>query len=81
MWPFPLSSWGKLRHNLAFWGGGGGPKLVCFLFNIKVFDFQTNKKNLVRRGVATKRFFLSTCVLENVKVIVFFVSLFWANFG
>ena len=33
---------------------------LCFLFNIKVFDFQTNnfKKNvLVKRGVATKRFF------------------------
>ena len=59
---------------------------LCFLFNIKVFDFQTsnlkNKKQMVKRGVATKRFFLSTCVLENVKSYRFFVwAIFLAIFG
>ena len=56
---------------------------LCFLFNIMVFDFQTNnlKKHFwFKRGVATKRFFLSTCVLENVKSYRFFGP-FFGNFG
>ena len=60
--------------------------MLCFLFNIKVVDFQTNnlqkKQFLVKRGVATKRFFfLSTCVLENVKSYRFFWAILLAIFG
>ena len=57
-----------------------------FLFNIKVFDFQTNnlkkkkknkKKNnfLVNRGVATKRFFINLCFGKCEKL-----SFFWCPF-
>ena len=58
---------------------------LCFLFNIKVFDFQTHnlkKKRIfwVKRGVATKRVFLSTCVLQNVKSYRFFCVHFFGNF-
>ena len=60
---------------------------LCFLFNMNVFGFKTNNKRkkhifLVKRGVATKRFFvLSTCVLQNVKSNRFFLPLFLPNFG
>ena len=59
---------------------------LCFLFNIKVFDFKTDnlkkKKQtfLVKRGVATKQFFLSTSVLQNVKSYGFLFALFWGQF-
>ena len=54
---------------------------LCFLFNIKVFDFQTNnlKKThfLVKRGVATKRFFfINLCFGKCQKL-----SFFWPFFG
>ena len=44
---------------------------------------QTTEKNnfLVKRGVATKRFFYQPVFWKMWKVIVFLVSLFWANFG
>ena len=38
-----------------------------FFVQHEFFGFKTNKQFLVKRGVATKRFFLSTCVLQNVK--------------
>ena len=44
---------------------------LCFLFNINVFGFKKTQVEkhqfLVKRGVATKRFFFITCVLQNVK--------------
>ena len=56
-----------------------------FLFNIKVFGFKTDnlkKQNyLVKRGVATKRVFYQPLFCKMWKFIVFFVPLFWANFG
>ena len=58
---------------------------LCFLFNIKVFGFTTKNlkktKILVKRGVATKRVFLSTCVLQNVKSYRFFFGHFLAILG
>ena len=54
---------------------------LCFLFNIKVFDFQTNnlqkKTKLVKRGVATNGFFYQPVFWKMSKVIV----LFWVFFG
>ena len=51
----------------------------CFWFekrNLKTTNFWS------KGGVATKRlFFLITCVLQNVQVIVFCLPLFWSNFG
>ena len=35
---------------------------------------------LVKRGVATERFFLSTCVLQNVKSYRFLGGLFFCKF-
>ena len=57
---------------------------LCFLFNIKVFDFQTNnlkKQELFgQKGGCNKTvFFLSTCVLENVKSYRFLCP-FWGKF-
>ena len=47
----------------------------------KGFWFQNKelkkKTFLVKRGVATKRGFLSTCVLQNVKSYRFFWLFFW----
>ena len=54
---------------------------LCFLFNIKVFDFQTHnfkkKRNFwVKRGVATKRvFFINLCFEKCEKL-----WLFWGHF-
>ena len=48
-----------------------------FLFNMNVFG-KKKHKFLVKRGVATKRFFvLSTCVLKNVKSYRFSGGSFW----
>ena len=56
-----------------------------FLFNIIVFGFKKKQVEkhqfLVKRGVATKRVFLWTCVLQNVKSYRFFGAIFLANFG
>ena len=57
---------------------------LCFLFNIKVLGFKTDnlKKQtfLVKREVATKRFFLPTCVLQNVKSYRYFLAIFgWCS--
>ena len=57
---------------------------LCFLFNIKVFGFKT--KNLKKtffgqKGGCNKTgFFLSTCVLQNVKSYRFFFGHFFGNF-
>ena len=48
---------------------------LCFLFNMKVFWFQNKQlkkhKFLVKRGVATKRFFYQPVFCKMSKVIVF----------
>ena len=58
---------------------------LCFLFNINVFSFKKNKiekhKKKQKKQIATKRFFLWTCVLQNVKSYRFFLPLFCPNFG
>ena len=59
---------------------------LCFLFNIKVFGFKTDNQKKTeffgQKGVATKRaFFNQPLFCKMRKVIVFFVPLFWANFG
>ena len=60
---------------------------LCFLFNIKVFGFKTNnlkKKNRnfwSKGGLQQNGFFISTCVLQNVKSYRFWGFLFCANFG
>ena len=49
---------------------------LCFLFNINVFSSKKNQiekhKCLVKKGVATKRFFMNLCFCKMWKVIVFF---------
>ena len=62
---------------------------LCFLFNMKVLGFKTknlkNKKKIKsfgQKGGCNKTvFFLSTCVLENVKSYRFFLAIFLAIFG
>ena len=58
---------------------------VMFFVQHQCFWFQKNTswKTPIfgERGVVTKRFFLITCVLQNVKVIVFLLPLFWPNLG
>ena len=59
---------------------------LCFLFNIKVFDFQTQlqkKRNFwVNRGVATKRFFfINLCFEKCEKLWLFLGPFFWQFFG
>ena len=58
---------------------------VMFFVQHQCFWFQKTPVEkhqfLVKRGVATKRFFLITCVLQNVKSYRFFLPLFWPNFG
>ena len=49
--------------------------LSYVLFNMNVFGFKKHNC-LVKRGVAAKRAFLSTCVLQNVKSYRFFWRLF-----
>ena len=56
-----------------------------FLFNLKVFHFQTNnlKKNNIfwsKGRLQQNGFLLSTCVLENVKSYRFFFGHFFGNF-
>ena len=54
---------------------------LCFLFNIKVFDFQTNNfKKMVKRGVATKRFFNEPVFCKSQK-LSFFWAIFWQFLG
>ena len=58
---------------------------LCFLFNIKVFDFQThnftkNKFLGLKGGCNKTGFFLSTCVLKNAKSYGFFWGHFFGNF-
>ena len=59
---------------------------LCFLFNINVFSFKKNKlkstKKTKKKQIATKRFFLWTCVLQNVKSYLFFAffAKFWFMF-
>ena len=56
---------------------------LCFLFNINGFGFKTNNLTtkqtfLVKRGVATKRFFYEPVFCKMSKVIVFFgLCFFW----
>ena len=59
---------------------------LCFLFNIKVFGFKTKnlkkkkkkKHFLVKRGVATKRFFfINLCFANCQKLSFFFGPFFW----
>ena len=59
---------------------------LCFLFNIIVFGFKKNPswkkkkhKCWVKRGVATKRYFLWACVLQNVKSYRFLGPCFWQS--
>ena len=60
---------------------------LCFLFNMSVFGFKTNNLKthtfLVKKRVATKRFFfMSVCFAKCQKLSFlgfFFFS--WANFG
>ena len=59
---------------------------LCFLFNIKVFGFKTKnlEKNIFwsKGGLQQNGFFLSTCVLQNVKSYRFFFGHFFlAIFG
>ena len=58
---------------------------LCFLAQHECFGFQnkqvTKHKCLVKRGVATKGFFISTCVLQNAKSYHFWGALFLANVG
>ena len=57
---------------------------LCFLFNIKVFGFQT--KNLKKtffgqKGGCNKTvFFLSTCVFAKCQKLSFFLAIFFGNF-
>ena len=57
---------------------------LCFLFNINVFSFKKNKLKSTKKQkkqIATKRVFLSTCVLQNVKSYRFLFAPFLPNFG
>ena len=49
---------------------------LCFLFNINVFSFKKNNLKSTKKTIATKRFFLWTCVLQNVKSYLFFCPFF-----
>ena len=57
---------------------------LCFLFNIKFFDFQTDNLKKTeffgQKGGCNKTVFLSTCVLENVKSYHFFGVPFLGKF-
>ena len=52
-----------------------------FLFNIIVFGFKKNQVEkhqfLVKRGVATKRFFMNLCFAKCEKLSFFFLGHFW----
>ena len=57
-----------------------------FLFNIIVFGFKKTQVEkhqfLVKRGVATKRFFfMNLCFAKCEKLSFFLGATFWANFG
>ena len=55
---------------------------LCFLFNINVFGFKTNKlkTHIFGQQGGCSKCSLWACVLQNVKVIVFWGP-FWTNFG
>ena len=57
---------------------------LCFLFNMNVFGFQTTLKkhnSLVKRGVATKRFFFINLCFAKCEKLSFFFAPFLPNFG
>ena len=61
---------------------------LCFLFNIKVFGFKTDnlkkkkkQKFLVKREVATKRFFFINLCFAKCEKLSFFLGHFLAIFG